>query len=216
MKSVLATLGILLILAAPAMAREFVPWTPTSPDQVDTRSDIVLEYDGGVFVAYGASPNWTDYTVVNFEAPDGMWLVSEAQYYVHGPVNKMAELWEVSDLFSPPVSVVATGVAWLPVSAAWPPGAFTVVDVTSYGVNLAGGDLLGVGCEFIPYEISGIGLAYAYDDGNPGHSWALWSGSWTDDTYGYGYDDGIRMGLDDAGGTPTHTTTWGAVKDLYR
>jgi hypothetical protein len=216
MKRVLAALGVMLILAVPAVAKEFVPWTPTGPGEVDTRADVVLEYDGGVFISYGSSPNWTDYTVVNFEVPAGDYIVCEVQYYVHGPVEKRAELWSVSDLFQPPVAVTHTGITWLPVGSTWPPGAFTVVDVTSYGANVTGGDLLGPGCEFYPYDGSGIGLADAYADGVPGHSWAIWQGSWTDDTYGYGEDDGIRLGLDDAGGTPTEATTWGAVKDLYR
>ena len=87
--------------------------------------------------------------------------------------------------------------------------------MTSYGLTYNDGDLFGVGTTFDGLG-DGIGLEYADQDGNPGHSWALYYGSWTDDTYAYNTDNGIRAGLDAAGGTPVESTTWGGVKAIFK
>ncbi len=219
MRNLLLVLAV-LAMATPAMAKDYVAWSGTPGTGTDTRADVTLEYDGWEligFYGYGSSPGWTDYTVVNFETPaGGPFVLAEAQYYVFGPDNMPAEVWNVADLFQHPIDVMATGVSFVPMSAAWPPGAFDIVDITSYGIMLNEGDLFGIGTDFAIYAgLSGIGLADAYGDGNPGHSWAIWSGMWTDDTYGYATDDGIRAGLNE-GVTPVEATTWGGVKGLYR
>lgn len=219
MRKVLLALAI-IAMTAPAMARDLVPWSGTPGTPMANRADVVLEYDGWEtigFASYGISPNWTDYTAVNFETPaGGPYSLAEAQYYVFGPAGMLADVWSVSDLFQPPVALIGTGLTFTPVAAAWPPAAFSVGDVSSYGIVLNEGDLFAVATDFAMFAgMSGIGLADAYADGNPGHSWAIWGGSWTDDTYGYGYDDGIRAGLN-TGITPVESTTWGGVKALYR
>lgn len=215
MKRLLATLAIVALFAAPAMAKDFIPWTGATADEPDQRADVVLEYDEGAAIyGYGTSPGWTDLTVVNFEVPaGGPWDVAEAWYYVSGPLEKTAEVWVVGDLFAPPLGLALDGITWMPVGAAWPPGDWTIVDITGYGLTLAPGDLFGIGCDITPDE--GIGLTYAYEDGNPGHTWAMYYGAWTDDTYSYDTDETIRAGLN---GPPTATeeTTWGGVKTLFQ
>lgn len=216
MKKFLTALALFALIATPAMAKDLVPWTGTVIGGGDVRADIVLEYDGDLFVAYGASPGWTDYTCVNFEAPaGGPFSLDEFHFYGFGPDNMPVDVWEVADLFFPPISIITSG-TFLPGSAAWPPGGWDVADISGLGVTMNTGALFGLGTDFAMFQyMSGIGLADAYGDGNPGHSWAIWSGMWTDDTYGYGYDSGIRAGLN-GGGTPVEQTTWGGVKALYR
>ena len=214
MKKVLVTVGALAIIAAPAIAKDSVPFStqaPASPSEVD----VVLAYEEGNYYAYGTSPGWTDNTVVNFEAPaGGPWALAEAIYYVMGAEMKPAEVWDISALSSPPVSIADDSITFMPAGTSWPPGAFTVVDVTGYGLSYNEGDLFGIGTTFNGFG-DGIGLEYADQDGVFGHSWAIWYGSWTDDTYGYNVDDGIRAGLN-GGGTPVESTTWGGVKATFK
>ncbi len=216
MKRLLVTLAIVALFAAPAMAKDFTPWTGATADEPDQRADVVLEYDGGLDYLYGfgSSPGWTDLTVVNFEAPaGGPWDVAEAWYYVSGPNEKTAEIWAVGDLFAPPLGLGFDGILWTPVGPDWPPGDWTIVDITGYGLTLNAGELFGIGCDIYPDE--GIGLCYAAADGNPGHTWAMYYGYWTDDTYSYDTDETIRTGLN---GPPTAVdeTTWGGVKALFQ
>jgi hypothetical protein len=216
MTKLLATLAIVALVAMPAMAREYVPWTGSLGGDNAGRADVVLEYDGGVdcIRGYGTSPGWTDLSVVNFQTPaGGPYTLAEAWYYVFGPNEKSAEIWAVGDLFAPPLGVGAEGIMWMPIGAAWPPGGWTVVDVTAYGITFYEGDLFGVGCDIFPDE--GLGLADYLCDGIPGHSWAIYGGFWTDDTYEWGTDDCIRAGLN---GPPSAAdeTTWGGVKALFK
>ena len=97
----------------------------------------------------------------------------------------------------------------------WPPADWTTVDVTGLCMVVDTGAIVAPAWSLLGTD-AGMGLAYAYDDGNPGHSWAIWGGAWTDDTYGYGTDDGIRLGLNYGGGSPTEATTWGSVKGMFR
>ncbi|MHC4392776.1 MAG: hypothetical protein ACYTFT_17370 [Planctomycetota bacterium] len=211
----LTAAAALLVIAAPAMAKDFVPFASSLSSSAPTAADLVLEYDGGVFRGYGTSPGWTDLTVVNFEAPDGgPWVLCEALYYVHGVEDKPAQVWDVAALAAPPVAIADESISWLPDSAVYPPGAFQAVDVTGYGLSYATGDLFGVGTTFNGLG-DGIGLADADADGVLGHSWAIYGGFWTDDTNGYNTDDGIRAGICESGPTPTSETTWGAMKDLF-
>jgi hypothetical protein len=213
MKTALAALGVLAVIAAPSMARDFVPFTSSATSAA--RADVELSYEDGNFYGYGTSPGWTDNTVVNFETPaGGPYVLSEALYYVFGSEMKPAEVWDVSALAAPPVSIVDASTTFTPAGGAWPPGSFTVVDVTSYGLTYDSGDLFGVGTTFNGLG-DGIGLAYADADGNPGHSWAIYYGAWTDDTFGYNTDDGIRAGMDFAGSVPTDETTWSNVKGIF-
>jgi hypothetical protein len=219
MRNLLLVLAV-LSMAAPAMARDNVHWSTAPGTPTAQRADVVLEYDGWELIGfgyYGMSPNWTDYTAVNFETPSGgPYCLAEAQYYVFGPGAMPADVWSVTDLFQPPVATIGTGITFTPVAAAWPPAAFSVGNVSGYGIVLNSGDLFAVGTDFALYaQMSGIGLADAYGDGNPGHSWAIYAGAWTDDTYGYSFDDGIRAGLNQ-GISPVKMTTWGGVKALYR
>jgi hypothetical protein len=219
MRNLLLVLAV-LAMAAPAMARENVPWSGTPGTSSPLRTDVVLEYDGWEtigFASYGISPNWTDYTAVNFETPGGgPYCLAEAQYYVFGPAGMLCDVWTVNNLSAPPVTLAHTGLTFTPVAAAWPPMAFSIGDVSGYGAVYNSGDMFAVATDFAMFAgACGIGLADAYADGNPGHSWAIWSGAWTDDTYGYGYDDGIRAGLNQ-GISPVEQTTWGGVKNLYR
>lgn len=219
MRTLILALAV-LAMSTPVLARDMVVWSGSPGAPANQRADVVLEYDGWEtigFSGYGMSPDWTDYTAVNFETPaGGPYCLAEAQYYVFGPGAMPADIWSVADLFQPPTSMVATGISFSPAGTAWPPGAWSVGDVTGYGIILNAGDLFAVATDFALFaQMSGIGLADAYADGNPGHSWAIWGGSWTDDTYGYGYDDGIRAGLN-MGVSPVEQTTWGGVKALYR
>jgi hypothetical protein len=215
MKKLLTSLAILALVASPALAREYTPWAGVPTGGSDAEADVVLEYDGDAYFGYGTSPNWTDLTVVNFAAPaGGPWTLCEWIGYVTGPNPKDAQVWAVGNLSSPPVLVIADTESFLPFGPGpWPPGGYSVVDITSYGLVYDAGDLFGIGTWF-DGQGDGIGLAYAYDDANPGHSWAIYAGFWTDDTYGYGVDDGLRAGLC-GGPTATEQTTWGGVKALY-
>ncbi len=216
MRNLLLVLAV-LAMAGPAMARDFVPWEGTPTGVSNSRSDLVLEYDGELWYGYGVSPNWTDYTVVNFETPaGGPYTLVEAQYYVFGPGDMLAEIWSIDALSSPPVGVSHTGETFMPVAGAWPPGAWSIGDVSAYGISLNSGDLFGIGTDYAFYAgTSGVGLADAFGDGNPGHSWVMYAGAWEDDTYVWDTDDGHRAGLN-VGPTPADQTTWGGVKSLYR
>jgi len=216
MKKLLVSLAILALVASPALARDYTPWSGVPAGGSDAEADVVLEYDGDLYYGYGTSPGWTDLTVVNFAAPSGgPWTLCEAIYYIIGPYPKAAQVWAVADLNTPPVLPIGETEMFLPASPGpWPPGGYTVVDVTAYGLVYNDGDLFGVGAAFDGLG-DGIGLAYAFDDGNPGHSWAVYAGFWTDDTNNYGVDDGMRAGLC-GGPTATEQTTWGGVKALYK
>jgi hypothetical protein len=217
MKKLLMLVAVAVLVASPALAaRQNVPYTGTYPAPTHTRTaDIELEYDGGVFVAYGTSPNWTDDTAVNFQIPSGgPFLLAEVRYYTIGTTNKNVQFWDGGGLSDPPTNLVIDALPWNSGYSVWPPTDWTTVDVTSLAQVVQTGDIVRPG--LILYgDNDGIGLAYAGDDGNPGHSWALYGGTWTDDTYGYGYDDGIRLGINYSG-TPTESTTWGAVKNMFR
>jgi hypothetical protein len=214
MKTALAAFGALALVVAPSVAKDFVPFASSSP-ATQARADVELAYEDGTFYGFGTSPNWTDNTVVNFEAPaDGPWVLSEALYYVFGSEMKPAEVWALDELDMPPVSIIDDSISFTPAGTAWPPGAFTVVDVSAYGLTFNSGDLFGVGTTFNGAS-DGIGLSYADADGNPGHSWAIYYGEWTDDTFAYNTDDGIRAGMDFAGSVPTNETTWSNVKGIF-
>jgi len=214
MKTALAAFGVLAVLAAPTMAKDFVPFA-SSTSTTAARADVELAYEDGVYRGYGTSPGWTDNSVVNFEAPaDGPWMLSEAIYYVIGSEMKPAEVWNIDALDAAPVSINDASTSFMPAGATWPPGVFSVVDVTGYGLTYNSGDLFGVGTTFNGLG-DGIGLADADADGVLGHSWALYYGAWTDDTYAYNTDDAIRAGMDFAGSVPTEETTWSAVKDIF-
>lgn len=220
MKKLLLLLLLVLMVASPAISREMVKYSGTAVPPNHTRtSDVELEYDGGVFVAYGMSPNWTDFTAVNFEIPaGGPYVANEIRYYCIG--SQATSSWFVNGggLSDPPDYPPAgvEGPMFTPCCPApFPPADWTTVNVASLQFACNSGDIVRPGVNVQGTDF-GIGLAYAYDDGNPGHSWAVYSGAWTDDTYGYGYDDGIRLGINIAGGTPTQATTWGGVKNLYR
>jgi len=216
MNRVLLALALVALLAAPGLAREFTPYGGPVPAPSPSRADIELEYDGGVFVAYGTSPGWTDETAVVFEAPaGGPFTVVDVRYYVHGTSSRPVHFWPVTSLWGPPSGTATVGPDFVPAYPSFPPADFTTVDVTGMGMTMNTGDFAAPGLP-IYGDGDGIGLAYAYDDGNPGHSWCIWGGAWTDDTYGYGYDDGIRLGLDYGGSTPTAETSWGAVKGMFR
>lgn len=212
----LVSLLALAVVAAPAMAKEFVSYTGDYPVSGGVRaSDIELEYDGELFYAYGTSPGWTDNSVVNFEIPaGGPFLVSEVRYYIIGLTDKPAEFRDGGFLSDPPSDLLLSGPSFNSGQSTFPPADWTTVDVTGHGLTVNTGDIVRPGLAFYG-DGDGIGLAYAFDDGNPGHSWALYSGSWTDDTYGYDTDDGIRLGINYGGGTPTDETTWGAVKNMF-
>lgn len=214
MKTALAAFGVLAVLAAPAMAKDFVPFASSTATST-ARADVELSYDDGNYYGYGTSPGWTDNSVVNFETPaDGPWILSEAVYYVFGSEMKPAEVWDITALTSPPVSIVDASATYMPAGTAWPPGAFSVVDITGYGLTYNSGDLFGVGTTLNGLG-DGIGLAYADIDGNPGHSWALYYGAWTDDTNNYNTDDAVRAGMDFAGTVPTEDATWSKVKNVF-
>jgi hypothetical protein len=216
MKRVLLALALVALLAAPSLARENVPYNGTIQAPSPSRADIELEWDGGSFVAYGTSPGWTDETAVVFEAPaGGPFTVAEVRYYVHGSSSRPVHFWPVDDLWGVPYGTATVGPDFVPGYPSFPPADFTTVDVTGMGLTMETGDVAAPGLT-LHGDGDGIGLAYAYDDGNPGHSWSVWGGSWTDDTYVYGYDDGIRLGLNYGGGSPTEETTWGSVKGMFR
>ncbi len=218
MKKLLLLLLLVLMVASPAISREAVKYNGTPVQDNPTRtSDIELEYDGGVFVAYGMSPNWTDFTVVNFEIPDGgPFMANEIRYYCIGSMPVFSYFMDGGGLSDPPTNPLVQGPQFTPCCPApFPPADWTTVNVAGLQFACNTGDIVRPGIELLGTDF-GLGMAYAFDDGNPGHSWALWSGAWTDDTYGYGYDDGIRLGINIAGGTPVQATTWGGVKNLYR
>jgi len=215
MKRVLLALALVALLAAPGLARETIPYGGPTQAPSASRADIELEYDGGVFSGYGTSPNWTDESCVVFEAPaGGPFAVAEVRYFVHGSSSRPVHFWPIDDLWGVPYGTPTAGPNFTPAYPSFPPADFTTVDVSGMGMTMNTGDVLAPGLPLYG-DGDGIGLAYAYDDGNPGHSWAVWSGGWCDDTYGYGYDDGIRLGLN-YGGIPANETTWGSVKGMFR
>lgn len=215
MKRVLMALALVALLAAPSLAREYVPYDGTVQAPSPSRADIELEWDGGSFMNYGTSPNWTDETAVVFEAPaGGPFTVAEVRYYMFGTTSRPVHIWPIDDLWGIPYGTATDGPEFNPGYGSFPPADWTTVDVTGMGMVMDTGAVLAPGVTIISTD--GIGLAYAYDDGNPGHSWSVWSGGWTDDTYGYGFDDGIRLGLNYGGGSPTEETTWGSVKGMFR
>lgn len=213
MKKLFALLAVGVIAgAATAKEAAIIGGEYTAPGGVRA-SDIELEYDGGVFYGYGTSPNWTDLTSVTFEVPaGGPYLLSEVRAFIIGTSTKTLEFWDGGGLFDPPGSLIGLGADFSTPYSAWPPADWTTIALDLSSVN--SGDLVRPAIPFFGGD-DGIGLAYANDDGNPGHSWAIYAGSWTDDTYAYGTDDGIRLGINGAG-TPTEETSWGAVKNLYR
>jgi hypothetical protein len=217
MNRVLLALLLVALLAAPSFARQFTPYQGSYPSTTPSRTPIELEYDGGVFYGYGMSPNWTDETAVIFMAPaGGPFAVTDVRYYATGTTVHQVHFYASPDIWGPPTGSPTVGPNFTPVSAPpWPPADWTTVDVTGMGMTVDTGDIVAPAWSLLGTD-AGIGLAYAYNDGNPGHSWAMYGGMWTDDTYGYGTDDGIRLGLDTAGPTPTEETTWGAVKGMFR
>lgn len=215
MKKVLMLVALAAVIAAPASAREYLPFTGTPQPEPESVSDVVLEYDGGsaYLGGFGGYYGWTQNTVVNFQAPaGGPWLLDEAQYYVYtygagGP--RGAEVWNISALGAAPSSIADDSIDYSPPAA---PSGFQVVDVSGYGLNYNAGDLFGVGTRINPGDA--IALFYAFYDANPGYSWSFFYGLWYDDTNSYGIDDGIRAGVS-GGPTPVVETTWGGVKALY-
>lgn len=219
-KKLLVVAAAVVIASSPAMAKSFTSWS-SGPATSTYAADVVLEWDGGVFYGYGTSPNWTDNTVVEFEAPaGGPWALTEAHYYMTGATARAAEVWN-APLGPPPVSVAQNSIDFTPNSGGlWPPvNGWTIVDISSYGVQYNAGDTFGIGTVLLGAAdangTDGLGLAYATDDANPGYSWALWQGAWTDDTNNYNTDDGIRAGLNMAGGTPTVESSWSGIKGVY-
>jgi hypothetical protein len=214
MNRVLLALLLVVLLAAPSFARQFTPYQGTYPTTTPSRSDVELEYDGGVFYGYGTSPNWTDETAVIFMAPaGGPFTVAEVRYYAIGMNPHPVHFFASPDIWGPPTGTPTVGPNFTPGYSSWPPADWTNVDVTGMGMVANTGDIV---VPALPLDgADGIGLAYAYDDGNPGHSWAVYGGMWTDDTYMYGTDDGIRLGLNN-GAIPANETTWGSVKGMFR
>jgi len=216
MKKLLLVLALAALVAAPAAAREFSPYDGQYEPSGAPRADVELEYDGEAWYGYGTSPNWTDESVVNYEAIVGTsWLVAEVRAYVIGTAEKNVHFWDSYDLNAPPAGSYVTGPAFSTPYSTWPPADWTTIDVTGMGMVVNGGDIVGPGIPFYGGD-DGIGLADYLADGNPGHSWVSYAGGWEDDTYVWGTDDGIRLGLNEAGGTPTEETTWGQVKNLFR
>jgi hypothetical protein len=217
MKKLLVLLALAAILAPPALARDFTQYAgPYSTPTPGDRSDVELEYDGDAWYGYGTSPNWTDESVVNFEAPaGGPFVVAEVRYYVIGTEEKAVHFWDSPDLNSPPAGSYVDGPLFSTAYSTWPPTDWTNVDVTGMAMVVNTGDIIAPGCVFYGTD-DGIGLATYDADGNPGHSWVLYSGAWEDDTYVWQTDDGIRLGLNYGGGTPVQETTWGQVKSLFR
>lgn len=215
MKKLLVALSMTAILAAPALARETLPWTNSEyPNPGDPQGGgcTLLSYDGDAFVTYGSSPGWGDEVAVTFEVPaGGPYTVSEVHYWGAGVSTLSSFLYGGGPgLFDPPTAVSDVLGSFSFLDAAPPASAWTVVAVA--GPSVSSGDLVRPGLNLTSADA--IGLADYLADGNPGHSWALFSGFWTDDTYAYGYDDGVRVCL--AGGpTPTYETTWGKVKTLF-
>jgi hypothetical protein len=204
------------MLATPAIAREFTAYNGTYAPTTPTRADIELEYDGNMFFGYGTSPGWTDETAVIFEAPaGGPFTVAEIRYYAIGTAMKPSHFFASADIWGPPFGDPVVGPQFATGYGSWPPADWTTVDVTGMGMMVNTGDIVVPALPLFGTG-DGIGLAYAYDDMNPGHSWAIWGGGWADDTYMYGVDDGVRLGLNYGGGTPAGETTWGAVKGMFR
>jgi hypothetical protein len=216
MKKLLLLLALVALVVPPALARDFTPYagpyTPTTPGD---RSDVNLEYDGEAWYGYGTSPNWCDESVVNFEAPaGGPFVVAEVRYYVIGTSEKPVHFWDSAALDAPPSNYI-DGPLFSTAYSTWPPADWTNVDVTGMNMVVDTGDIVAPGCQFYGDD-DGIGLADYLADGVPGHSWVLYAGGWEDDTYVWGTDDGIRLGLNYGGGTPVQETTWGQVKSLFR
>ncbi len=211
----LLVLAAVLVLVAPALAREFTPYEGSYPATEPSRADIELQYDGELWYGYGTSPDWTDESVVLFQAPaGGPFTAAEARYFVFGMAAKDVHLWNSASLWSAP-SGYTVGPSFNPNQPSFPPSGWTTVDLTGLCLTLETGAILGPGCVFTGGG-DGIGLADAYGDGVPGHSWVMYGGGWEDDTYVWYTDDGIRLGLNYGGGSPTEETTWGTVKNLFR
>lgn len=216
MKKALLLVAVLALIAGPGLAREYTSYDGQYPTGSPRTADIELEYDGELWYGYGTSPNWTDESVVNFEAPaGGPFTVAEVRYYIIGTDDKTVHFWDSFDLFQPPLGGYIDGPLFSTPYSSWPPTDWTTVDVSGMNMTVNTGDVVGPGLIFFGTD-DGIGLADAFADANPGHSWVLYAGGWEDDTYVWYTDDGIRLGLDEAGGTPVEATTWGSVKNLFR
>jgi len=212
-----ARFALAALAALPVLAREAIEHAGLCPDgAAGPRADVELEHDGEAWFGFGStSPNWTDESVVNFEAPaGGPWVVAEVRMYIAGTEEKNVHFWDSPALASPP-STYVDGPAFSTPYSAWPPADWTTVDVTGEGMVANDGDIVAPGPAFYGTD-DGIGLADAFADGNAGHSWVLDAGGWEDDTYVWTTDDGIRLGLNTAGGAPVEETTWGQVKGLFR
>ncbi len=217
MKKLFALLAVAAI-AGSASAKEMVGVNGefVAPGGVRA-SDIELEYDGGIFFNGGTSPSWTDLTSVTFEIPaGGPYILSEVRLFITGTQTKTLEFYDGGGLFDPPNALIGFGPDFSTPYGAWPPADWTTVDLLGLNQTAATGDLIRPTVPFYGTLGDAVGLAYANDDGNPGHSWAIYQGNWTDDTYAYGVDDGFRLGINEGNGTPTEETSWGAVKNLYR
>lgn len=216
MKKALLLVAVLALVAGPSLAREYTPYTGQYTPGSPRTADVELEYDGDLWYGFGSSPDWTDESVVNFEAPEGgPFTVAEVRYYIIGTSDKWVHMWDSYDLWQPPLGGYIEGPMFSTSFTSWPPADWTTVDVTDMGMTVNTGDIIGPGMMFYGDD-DAIGLADAFADGNPGHSWVIYAGGWEDDTYDWYTDDGIRLGLNYAGGTPVEETTWGAVKNLFK
>ncbi len=211
MRTAIGLLLALLIGASVGLAREYelysVPISSDSPRTLDE-----LGYDDGEFEGWCTSPNWSDEEQVGFIMPDGgPWHITTVKMWIAGTGEHHVIFREACNgVSSPPCGIIDESVSFTPGYPA-PPDRWIEIDVSGLGLVLEAGEEIFVGVAFDGID-DGLGL----DESEPdGHSWGLFEGSWEDDTYVWGVDAGIRLGISDEPPTPTTETTWSSIKGLF-